>query len=199
MTTTSDDRLARVLELIDAANSEDPNAEESNGTGLPRALLYGRRMSLWLAKLHPEADEILQIAARGQHIRRWEVPRNSYPPTREGYLRWRTFLYGFHADCLAEVMALAGYGSRETERVRRIASKRGLKTDPDVQAIEDVACLVFLESYFPDFAVKADPEKLSSIAAKTWRKMSEIARAKASEIEFGPELRAVLKRALESV
>src|SRR5690606_6489175 len=102
-TSMSDDRLARVLVLIDEANAQDPNSEVWQGKSYPKELLYGMRMTEWLHRLYPEATDLLQIAARGQHIRRWEVPRQTYPDTREGYLRWRSYLYGFHADCVAKI------------------------------------------------------------------------------------------------
>src|SRR5690554_5515513 len=127
----SDDRLARVLVLIDEANGQDPNSEVWQGKSYPKELLYGMRMTEWLDRLYPEATDVLQIAARGQHIRRWEVPRQTYPDTREGYLRWRSYLYGFHADCVAKLMAQAGYDTVDIERVRKILQKRGLKSDSD--------------------------------------------------------------------
>lgn len=194
----SDDRLARVLVLIDEANGQDPNSEVWQGKSYPKELLYGMRMTEWLDRLYPEATDLLQIAARGQHIRRWEVPRQTYPDTREGYLQWRSYLYGFHADCIAKLMEQAGYDSVDIERVRKILQKRGLKSDPDVQAIEDVACLVFLDHYFAGFAAIHDQEKLIGIVRKTWRKMSEHARARTLELEFPEPIRALLAAALRA-
>ncbi|MCP5094775.1 MAG: DUF4202 domain-containing protein [Chloroflexi bacterium] len=49
-------------------------------------------------------SEALQIAARTLHIRRWEIPRESYPRNRTGYLKWRTNLKYFHANKTAEIM-----------------------------------------------------------------------------------------------
>jgi hypothetical protein len=194
----SGDRLTRVLVLIDEANGQDPNSEVWQGKSYPKELLYGMRMTEWLDRLYPEATDLLQIAARGQHIRRWEVPRQTYPDTREGYLQWRSYLYGFHADCVAKLMAQAGYDTVDIERVRKILQKRGLKSDPDVQAIEDVACLVFLDHYFAAFAAEIhDQEKLVGIVRKTWRKMSERARTRALELEFPEPIRALLAAALK--
>ena len=192
----NDERLDRVLRLIDAANSADPNTETWQGRAYPKELLYGQRMTAGLARLCPEPSDLLQIAARGQHIRRWEVPRDSYPATREGYLRWRTFLYGFQGERLTELMAAAGYEPEAGERVKSILSKRGMKTDPDVQTVEDVACLVFLEHYFPAFAASQDEEKLVDIVRKTWRKMSERAHQEALGIAFPEFIQALLGRAL---
>lgn len=189
--------LDLVLRLIDEANAADPNRESWQGESYPKELLYGRRMSEWLEKLCPEAGDLLRIAARGQHIRRWEVPRDSYPMTREGYLRWRSYLYGYHGDRLAELMAGAEYPPEAGERVKAILSKRGMKTDPDVQLVEDVACLVFLEYYFPEFAASQDEEKLLSIVRKTWNKMSGTARSRALELDFPEAIKPLLARALE--
>jgi hypothetical protein len=196
ITAMPDEKLHQVLRLIDEANAQDPNRETWQGEDHPKEWLYGRRMTEWLERLQPDASDILQIAARGQHIRRWEVPRDSYPMTREGYLKWRSFLYGFHGERVAELMARAGYAPGAIERVRTILSKRGLRTDPDAQLIEDVACLVFLDYYFPEFAMTQDAEKLVGIVRKTWNKMSERARQRALELDFPEAIKPLLGRAL---
>jgi len=194
----NEDRLDRVLGLIDEANAQDPNSEVWQGESYPKELLYGMRMTEWLDRLYPDAPDLLRIAARGQHIRRWEVPRQTYPDTREGYLQWRSYLYGFHADCVAKLMAQTGYDPIDIERVRKILQKRGLKNDPDVQSIEDVACLVFLDHYFAAFAAIHDEEKLIGIVRKTWKKMSEHARTRVLELEFPESMRVLLAAALEA-
>lgn len=185
-------RLERVLALIDAANARDPNCED----GKSRELLYGRRMSAWLERVCPEPTELLRIAARGQHLRRWEVPRDSYPATREGYLQWRAYLYGFHADRVAELMAEAGYAQAEIDRVKVMIQKRGIKTDPEVQVLEDVICLVFLENYLTEFAASQDPDKLVGIVRKTWRKMSERGHGLALQLTFPEAIMTLLAQAL---
>lgn len=190
------DQLNRVLQAIDAANSADPNTEEWQGQSYPKELLYGQRMSARLQAFAPDADEVAQIAARGQHIRRWEVPRENYPASRPGYLQWRSFLYQFHADAVGVLMAEAGYADEPIARVKTILSKRGIKSDPDVQRNEDVACLVFLEYYFAAFAAKQPAEKLPDIVRKTWTKMSPAAQAAALTLEFPESVRPVLAAAL---
>jgi hypothetical protein len=76
--------------------------------------------------------------------------------------------------------------------------KRGLKTDPDVQLMEDVICLVFLEHYFHDFAPKHDAEKLIPIVQKTWNKMTEQAHEAALQLDLAPNDLAVIQQALQS-
>jgi hypothetical protein len=192
----SDNRLEIVLGWIDAANGSDPNVEILQGVGQPRALLYGKRMSAWLERVYPESSEPLKIAARGQHIRRWEVPRQSYPATRAGYLKWRTYLYGFHADCVAALMQEAGYDSSAIDRVKSLLQKRGIKTDPEAQSLEDVICLVFLENYFAEFAATQNGEKLLNIVRKTWGKMSEKGHGLALELPFTQPVQELLAQAL---
>ena len=189
-------RLEAILRLIDAANAEDPHRETWQGTSHPKELLYGQRMSAQLERLRPQPAEELAIAARGQHICRWELPRDRYPEGREGYLRWRTTLYDFHATRLAELMAKADYPPEGIARVGTLVRKRGLRTDPDVQLIEDTACLVFLEHYFPAFAAGQEPDKLAGIVRKTWNKMSPMAREAALKIDFPPAIAELLARTL---
>lgn len=192
----TNNRLLRAIELIDQANGEDPNGEIWQGGTYPRELLYGMRMTHWLERLLPDPSEALRLAARAQHVRRWMVARESYPAGREGYLRWRTFLYQFHAEQAEGLLRDAGYDDETIAAVGKMVAKRGIKRDPDVQLIEDVACLVFLEHYFPAFAAGQPEDKLIGVIRKTWRKMSAAARAKALQLELPEALQIPLAKAL---
>lgn len=167
-------RLDHVLAEIDAANAADPSREGD----VPAALLYGQRMSAELAGLAPDASEVLQIAARGQHVERWLLPRDAYPEGRAGYLDWRREQARRHAGRVAGIMAEAGYPPADQERVGVLLRKEGIKRDAEVQALEDAACLTFLRWYFHPFAEGQTPAKLQRIVAKTAAKMSAHARAR---------------------
>ena len=167
---------------IDAANRADPNTETAGGVECPKELLYSQRMSVWLERLRPDASDVLRIAARAQHLERWMIPRDSFPQGRSGYLRWRTAAAGHHARRTAELMQEAGCDPSEVAAVCALLRKEGLATaaaDSDVQALEDIACLVFLESYLGAFAPKHDAAKVTAILTRTWRKMSPHARREA--------------------
>jgi len=168
------ERFNRAMALFDAANAEDPNQDE----GQPKELLYGRRMSDMIARFAPEASEVTQLAVRAQHIQRWKVPRSSYPMNKEGYHAWRTGLYTFHADTAGELMRQAGYDDATIERVKKAVSKRGIKSNPETQLLEDIADLVFIEHYILAFAQSKpdyDEAKWLDIIRKTWQKMSKAA------------------------
>lgn len=185
-----DDRLDRVLAAIDAANAADPAGP---GETAP-ALLYGRRMSAELARLFPDAPEALRIAARGQHIERWTIPRASYPEGREGYFAWRRALGAFHAERVGAIMAEAGYPAEERARVGKMLRKEGIKRDPEVQALEDAICFVFLRWYAADFLAGRDEEHGVRIVAKTARKMSAEGRVRAlAEFDLAPPLAAAFR------
>jgi hypothetical protein len=190
-------RLDNALRRFDEANAADPNTELVNGQPVPKELIYGHRMSARLAVLAPDAPETVKLAARAQHIRRWEVLRDNYPEGRAGYLTWRTDLHKRHADIAAEIMQDVDYDVESIERVRTLLRKRGLKTDPEVQLMEDVICLVFLEHYFHDFAQKHDEEKLVPIVQKTWKKMTSKAHEAALALDYAPEDLAVIEKALQ--
>jgi hypothetical protein len=181
-----------VLQRIDAANAADPEIEMDGGTPCPAALLYGRRMSAELVRFCPDASEHLRIAARGQHIERWKLTRASYPEGREGYLAWRRDQGRYHAERVAGLMGQAGYGLDDCDRVARIIRKEGIKRDADVQALEDVACLVFLRWYAAEFAGGRDPEQVYRIVAKTARKMSAEGRVFARRLDLPAELMPAL-------
>jgi hypothetical protein len=165
------ERFQQALALFDAANAEDPNRDD----GQPKELLYGKRMSDMIGRFAPDASEAAQLAVRAQHIRRWTVPRNTYPMTKEGYHAWRTGLYAFHADAAGELMRQAGYDDAMIERVKKAVSKRGIKVNPESQLLEDVANLVFIEHYLQAFAQSKpeyDEAKWLDIIRRTWGKMS---------------------------
>ena len=163
------------IELIDAANREDPNRETVDGEAWPKELLYGRRMSDMIERFAPEADAAMKLAVRAQHIRRWESPRSDYPMDRKGYHQWRTALYDFHAETVGALLGQVGYDEETVNRVRQAVGKKALKHNPDTQMVEDIAALVFIEHYMEAFAAKHpeyDEAKWITIIQRTWRKMS---------------------------
>jgi Domain of unknown function (DUF4202) len=168
-------RLAQTLALIDTANAADPSTD----SGQPAALVYGQRMTAELARLFPDASDILQIAARGQHVERWLLPRSAYPEGKPGYLDWRREQARRHAQRVGAMMAEAGYDGADQTRVGTLLRKEGLKRDPEVQALEDVICFTFIRWYLAGFATEHAPDKTTDIIAKTARKMSAEGRARA--------------------
>lgn len=187
------DRLTTAFERIDAANSRDPNRVQIDGADAPAELVYGQRMTAMLARVYPEASEPLQLAVRAQHIRRWKVPRSTYPMDRPGYLRWRKDLGRKHAEWAGEILAACGYSGEETARVGSLLRKENLRRDPEAQALEDVAALVFLAHYADDFAAKHPSEKVVTILIKTLAKMSERGKRAAADLTLSPAVRSALK------
>ena len=173
--TADSGRYAGAIARFDAANAEDPNTESTGGGAEPRELVYARRMTAMLERFAPDAPEAVRLAVRCQHIRRWEIPRASYPRTPEGYKAWRARLLEHHAELAAGILRDAGYDEGTVARVASIVRKERLKKSPESQLLEDVAALVFLEHYVAGF-VAGHPEysetKLRDILQKTFRKMS---------------------------
>lgn len=189
-------QLDKTLHAIDFANSQDPNHEWVDGQSQPKELVYGQRMSARLAVFQPGTSDHLQIAARAQHIERWKKPRGDYPEGRTGYKKWRAELGLYHAERAGQIMAEQGYAPDAIERVKFLIQKRQLHRDPESQTLEDVACLVFLEHYFAEFARKQDADKLIGIIQKTWNKMSASAQAAARQLPLSDDLLALITRAL---
>jgi hypothetical protein len=171
----TESRLDKAIALIDAANSEDPNQVTVDGKTWPKELLYSHRMSDMLQRFAPDADDVGKLSIRAQHIQRWKSSRDDYPAGRQGYLKWRTDLYKFHAETAGNLLAQAGYDEETIERVKKAVGKRAIKVNPDTQLLEDVTDLVFIEHYMLEFAEKHqeyDEEKWLDIVRKTWKKMS---------------------------
>ncbi len=192
----SQEQLAEAYHLIDQANSKDPNTEEVNGKSIAKELIYAQRMTETLEKFDPNASDILKIAARSQHICRWEIPRNSYSMDRVGYLKWREDLKKFHASKASEILEKIGYADEQINRVAFLLQKKKLKKDEDTQTLEDVICLVFLNFYYESFLVKHSDEKVIDILQKTWRKMSEKGHQAALQLSYSVKGLELIKQAL---
>jgi hypothetical protein len=190
-------RLERTLAAFDAANSQDPNTEIIDGKKIPKELIYSQRMTKQLQKFLPDASEALQLAVRSQHICRWKILRSDYPMDRQGYKKWRLDLAVFHGETAGEIMAANGYDETLIQRVKDLLLKRSLKRDDEVQALEDIVCLVFLEFYLDDFASKHDEAKLIDIIQKTWNKMSERGHAAALKLPLSNAMLSLVTKALQ--
>ena len=190
------ERFNAAIARFDAANTEDPTTEVFQGAVYPKELLYAQRMTAWLDKIAPEASEALRLAVRCQHIQRWTIPRHTYAMDRHGYLRWRTTLAKFHADTAAAILRDVGYDDTTIQRVQTLLRKERLKRDPEVQCLEDVICLVFLENYLAAFATQHDEVKVLDILRKTWTKMSPRGHEVALTLPMSPEARRLVEQAL---
>jgi hypothetical protein len=194
------DRFNADIAAFDAANLADPNLERDGGVEHPKELVYARRMSMMLERFAPDAPEAVRLAVRCQHIRRWEVPRDQYPRTPEGYRAWRRKLMDFHAEAASGILREVGYDDATVAHVQALVRKERLKRDPDSQLVEDVVDLVFLEHYLERFVAEHpeyDEAKLADILKKTWAKMSPRGQAAAlSLVKLPAAIRPVVLRAV---
>ncbi|MGL1956135.1 MAG: DUF4202 domain-containing protein [Colwellia sp.] len=205
--------LSSVLTAIDNINRADTNTTLLNGIAHAKELLYGHQMSECLTKHWPEASEVLQIAVRGQHIKRWHLKRNEFDEGKKGYFTWRIALGKFHAQLVEKIMLEQGYGAddaantaiiirKELLKQRKATSKVDSQIINDSQTLEDVACLVFLEHYFDEFAAKYTSkengeEKIIRIVKLTWNKMSEQGHNIALTLELPDHLAKLVGKALQ--
>lgn len=207
----------KAIEQIDHAHSQDPRLvtppqtpsadnDDDNNNGnpepIPYELHYANKMTKYLNKRCPTASETLQLAIRAQHLRRWEVPRDTYPKTKPGYYAWRSYLQKRQAEIAQQICLESGYSERDAERVAALVRKEGLKQeDGETQVLEDVACLVFLDDQFEEFERGVEEEKVVEILRKTIVKMSPDGRALALEVVGGLSERArgLVQRALERI
>jgi hypothetical protein len=186
------EKFNAAIARFDAENSRDPNLEND----WPRELIYAERLTNWVIKLCPDASESLRLAARCQHIRRWESPRENYPMTRPGYLKWRADLKKFHAEVSGAILREVGWDAETIRRVQDLNLKKDFPADPDGRVLEDALCLVFLEFQFGALAAKSDDEKIVNALKKSWGKMTEAARAEALKLKFSDREQQLLARAL---
>lgn len=189
-------RFETAIALIDKKNAEDPNTYQVAGFNYAKELLYSQRMTRKLLQFLPNASKALQIAARAQHICRWQIARNEFPMDKVGYLKWRETLKKMHANTAVEILEQVGFDAQFQERVKKIILKKLIKKNEESQALEDVICLVFLDYYFDEFAAKHTDEKVIDILQKTWVKMSDKGHKAALELPFSEKGLALVQKAL---
>ena len=190
------DAHARARQLIDAAHDADPTHAPD---GRAAELVYADHMEAWVARLVPDATPLLRLAARCQHLERWSVPRATFPDGKAGYLAWRRSLYTQQAERARALLLEAGVPAADAADVATWVSKTGLKTNAGTQALEDAACLVFLENEIGAFAAQhaAYPrEKFVDILRKTWRKMSPRAQQAALALALPAAIAALVREAV---
>src|SRR5262245_5323463 len=142
MQVLDEQRLQAALGRFDEENSRDPNRLVVDGAEQPRELIYARWLSAWVERLCPTASEALRLAARCQHLCRWTIPRDQYPQTRAGYLKWREDLKKFHAQRAGEILREVGYSEEVVEGVQALNLKKNFPRDPESRVLEDALCLV---------------------------------------------------------
>lgn len=180
-------RFRQAVDRIDSLNKQDPNGREYD---------YSLAVTRWVLSLRPEASEALRLAARAQHIARWQIPRDTYPQGRAGYLRWRKDLLQFHATTAADILSECGYDEAMIDRVKSIMLKQRIKGDEETQTLEDALCLVFMERQLEDFKQQVDEDKLANVIRKTWKKMSEQGRDAAMKLPLPESTRSFIEHTL---
>jgi hypothetical protein len=186
------ERFESAILRFDTENGRDPNQEN----GQPRELLYAQRLTDWVQRLCPGASETLRLAARCQHLCRWEIPRGNYPMTRPGYLKWRADLKRFHAQRAGEILRDVGYDDETIRRVQDLNLKKNFPADAESRILEDALCLVFLEFQFADLAAKTTDDKMVNAVKKSWDKMTEAGRAEALKLHYGEREKVLIQKAL---
>lgn len=189
-------RFAAALHRFDQENARDPNQETVDGMAQPRERLYAQRLSDWVLRLQPHASEALRLAARCQHLCRWEIPRQSYPMTRAGYLQWRATLKNFHAQKAGDILRELGYSEEMVRRVQDLNLKKDFPKDPEARVLEDALCLVFLQYQLAELAAKTAEDKTINALQKSWQKMTPAARAEALALNYGEREKVLLERAI---
>ncbi|KAH9827745.1 hypothetical protein Tdes44962_MAKER09652 [Teratosphaeria destructans] len=194
------ERFKTARAKIYEAHDQDPNRHTtSDGQPIPYETHYAQQMEAYLAKRSPDASDVLKLAVCGQHFRRWEVRRDSFPMTKLGYHGWRTHLKQRQAQQVSDILQECGYSEADVKRCISLIEKEGLRQgEEEVQVLEDVACLVFLDDQFDEFKDKHDEDKIVTILKKTWVKMSKQGQDLALQIPMTDECKALVGKAMGS-
>lgn len=190
-------KLDKAFELFDDYNKRSPEHVVWENAEYPIEYFYAIKLYEWVIRLDPQAHESLLLASRCQHIGRWEIARKSYPDGRVGYLKWRSDLSRYHAGIAVEILTEVGYDEETINRVKQIVLKQRLKSDTDVQTMENALCLVFLQYQYDDLIAKMTEEKMIDILRKTWAKMTIPGHEAALSLHYSEVGRDLILRALK--
>ena len=192
-------KLELLFEAIDKVNDQDPRKLEIDGKETTHERVYSLRMLKTLLEFEPSAPDDLQIACYAQHIGRWQLPRDTYPLGRAGYNGWRRAQYEHQSSLASKTLKNIGATDELTASVKELVAKKDRTTNPLSQALEDVACLVFVKYYAESFFEKHSKEKSISIVQKTWKKMSNKAQKHLLHVLEAGYVRTVIESALAKV
>ena len=192
-------RFHCAIAAIDAANAGDPFTLTINGQTLPKEQTHAEMMTRWVLELDPHASEELQLAARAHHIRRWMIPRSTFPAGRTAYLRWRRALHAVHAELTAAILEEVGYARPIVERVAALIQKADLlqQGDADAQTLEDALSLVFFDTQLEPLLDDLDDRQLRRALGRTWRKMSPRGQAAAKSLPLSERAVQTLTRLVD--
>ena len=186
------DLESRARAALDAAHAADPERTEDR----PAEAVYAERIEAWIHRLCEAPSLALRLAARAQHLERWAIPRAQYPDGRGGYLRWRSAVHQRQGQRAQELIADAGGDPGLCGRVGRLVAKTAPRDDAEAQALEDAACLVFLETELLAFQSEHDRAKVVDVLQKTWKKMSPRGQERALSLALPAESRELVRAAL---
>lgn len=192
-------RYGRAVAAIEAASADDPGRATVGGVEVPLAVTHGRLAVAAVEALVTEPSEALLLAARAHHIRRFDLPRSGYPEGRAGYLRWRRDQKDRHAALVGTLLARAGYPVAMVERVGALVKRVGLGTDPETQAVEDAACLAFVQTQLDGVAARLDRARLLEVLRRTLGKMSPAAVAHVMALPLTATQRGLVRDATDPV
>lgn len=183
---------------IDAANAADPHTLVVRDEVRRKEQAHAEMAVEWVRRLVDTPSDALLLAARGHHVRRWEIDRSSEPKGRAGYLKWKRRLQQHHADVLGRVLGEVGVDPSTIERVQAIVKKERMRTDPEVQVLEDAVCLVFVETQFGALADQLGDDHMVEVVVKTLRKMTPAGRQAALGLPLDADALRIVHRALEA-
>ena len=186
-------RFTRAIQLIDEAHSADPRLRD----GRPFEVVHAEALTTFVKALEPDASEALLLAARGQHICRWRIPRDTFPQGLKGYLAWREKLKAFHADQTAGLLREAGYGEELIQRVQSLVRKENFPEDRESCVLEDALCLAFIQLQLDEMLDRKPEAAMRDIVLKTWVKMTTRGKGAALALPVTERVRNLLVQVVE--
>ena len=194
------ERFERAIAAIDAANADDPFTLTIDGKDFPKELTHAEMMTRWVLQLDPNASEELQLAARAHHIRRWMIPRTTFPAGRSAYLRWRRALHAVHAELTAAILEECGYSRNSVAPRPPHWSPKPICSSPAIPTPRHSRTLSPWSSSIPNWSRCSTTSTIASSGralGRTWRKMSPSGQAAARRLALSDRAVETLNRLVD--
>ncbi len=195
-----DPRWRAAVIVFEAHHAADPRTLVRADTTTTVSLDYHARVSAWVRRIDPTAPLPARLGALAQHVRRFEFPRDAYPPGVQGYKRWRVLAGVRQAELARLELERIGYDEPTIAHTCDVMLKKRLANDVAAALLEDAVCVRFVQDELATFAQQRQPEAVRVIIAKTWAKMSSAGHRAATGVlaELPSDLVALVTAALVS-
>jgi Domain of unknown function (DUF4202) len=126
------------LVRFDHANSLDGNLiDDANGNKVARQLMRSLHLYNIVVSSHPNASDVLLLAARGLHLQQWKVPREAFAGDEAGGMEWSTAARRYSSMMVGKILLEIGYDAEIINEVKALVTRESTWSEDDMLLLEE--------------------------------------------------------------